>query len=339
MNDFKDRLKEIVYHTDNDEKTIYESLVIILDGDATQAQIGAFATATAMQTIDADQIAGAARALRDRAKMIKAPAGAADCCGTGGDHTGTLNISTAVAFVAAACGVAMAKHGNRASSSKSGAGDVLEALGMNIEAGHDMLERALNTVGFCFLMAPRHHPALANVAAIRKELGFRTMFNLLGPLTNPANARFQLIGVYDDALRWPVAEALAKLGTERAWVVHGGDGMDEITTTDETYVTCLENGTLSKFTLSPESDFGFERATLADLQGGTAEDNAHKIENLIAGQHSAYRDIVLANAAAVLVVAGQADDLKEGVNKARQAIDNNYVSGLINDYREMVGTP
>ena len=337
MSDFKDILKKVVYHTDCDEETIRDGLSMILRGDATQAQIGAFATAMAMHAIDAGKIAGAARALRENASYIRAPEGAADCCGTGGDNTGTLNISTAVAFVATACGVAMAKHGNRAASSKAGAGDVLEALDISIEAGHELLEKALNRLGFCFLMAPKHHPALAGVAAVRKELGFRTIFNLLGPLTNPASARFQLIGVYDDSLRRPIAEALAKLGTTRAWVVHGRDGMDEVTTTCETNVTCLENGEIREITLSPETDFGIERATLAELQGGDARYNAEAIESLLQGQHSAYRDIVLANAAAVLVVAGKASDLRDGMTRAARAIDNGDVARLVHDYRQMVG--
>jgi anthranilate phosphoribosyltransferase len=338
MSDFTKLLKRIVHHSDIDEETIYNGLNMILQGDATQAQIGAFATATAMHDIDAGQIAGAARALRRNARTVQAPDGAADCCGTGGDNTGTLNISTAVAFVAAACEVPMAKHGNRAASSKSGAGDVLEALGMNIEADHDVLERALNRLGFCFLMAPRHHPALASVAAVRKELGFRTIFNLLGPLINPANARYQLIGVYDDALRLPVARALARLGTKRAWIVHGRDGMDEISTTTESDVTCLENGEIYDVTLSPEEDFGLERATLDDLQGGSAQDNAGAIEDLLEGRHSAYREIVLANASALLVVADKAGDLRDGMARAARAIDNGDVARLVHDYRQMVNS-
>ncbi len=279
-----------------------------------------------------DEISGAARFLRENSLRIQAPYAAVDCCGTGGDHSGTYNISTAVAFVAAACGVPMAKHGNRASSSKSGAADVLEVLGVNLDAEEDVLREALHTLNFAFLMAPHHHHSLKHVALARKEIGTRTIFNLLGPLINPAGAKLQLMGVFDRAWVRPIAEVLRNLGARRAWVVHGSDGLDEITVTGETYVAMLDDeDNIDEKTLSPE-DFGLERHEISALKGGDAQYNAMALRAVLEGKTGAYRDIVLANTAAVLCIHDRHGDLKTSVEQARNAIDNGSALQVLKDY-------
>jgi anthranilate phosphoribosyltransferase len=243
-----------------------------------------------------------------------------DCCGTGGDGSGSFNISTAVSFVLAGAGVPVAKHGNRALSSRSGAADVLAALGVDIDADMSLVQRALHEAGVCFLMAPRHHGAMRHVGPTRVELGTRTVFNLLGPLSNPAGARRQLIGVF--AARWvePLARVLGRLGTERAWVVHGSDGLDELTTTGPSQVAELRDGAVRAFEVSPE-DAGLPVARPEDLRGGDAETNAAALAALLGGAPGPYRDIVLLNAAAALIVAGRAESLADGARTAAEAID------------------
>jgi len=258
--------------------------------------------------------------MRSKAIAIEAPPGTIDTCGTGGDNSGTYNISTATALVAAACGVPVAKHGNRAMSSRSGAADVLQALGVTIDCEPALIRRCLWEIGFCFLMAPRHHLAMRNVGPTRIELGTRTVFNLLGPLSNPAGARRQLLGVFSRQWVEPIAHVLQRLGAESAWVVHGSDGLDEITTTGPTYVAALRDGGVSCFELTPEQA-GLPCASPADLKGGDAQTNADALRAVLAGAHGPYRDVVLLNTAAALVVAGMAPDILNGVARARAAID------------------
>ena len=292
---------------------------LIMSGDATPSQMGAFLMALRVRGETVDEITGAARIMRRKALAIEAPPGAIDTVGTGGDASGTFNISTATALVAAGCGVPVAKHGNRAFSSKSGAADVLTALGVNIEADMAIVRRCLWEVGIGFLMAPRHHAAMRHVGPTRVELGTRTIFNLLGPLSNPAGTTRQLIGVFHRQWTEPMAKVLAQLGSERAWVVHGSDGLDEITTTGATYVAELRDGKVSSFEVTPE-DAGLKRADPSDLKGGDPKVNAAAVIDMLSGRVGPYRDIVLLNAAAALVVAGKADDLKAGVAQAAEAI-------------------
>ncbi|HXM00867.1 MAG TPA: anthranilate phosphoribosyltransferase, partial [Rhizomicrobium sp.] len=293
----------------------------IMSGEVSPARMAAFLTALAVRGASVDEITGAVHAMRGAMRGIAAPAGAIDVCGTGGDGHGTLNISTATAFVVAACGVPVAKHGNRNMSSKSGAADVLEALGVRIDLEPRAAEGMLRDTNFCFLFAPAYHTAMKHVAPIRRELGFRTIFNLIGPLSNPAGARRQLLGVFGREWLEPFAQVLAALGTEKAWIVHGSDGLDELTTTGITHVAVLENGKVSRREVSPE-DIGLPRATLSQLKGGDAKENAQAIRALLAGAQGAFRDIVLLNAAAALVVADKAGDLSAGAGLAAQAIDS-----------------
>lgn len=301
---------------------------IMMSGNATPAQIGGFLMALRVRGETVEEITGAVRAMRAKMTRIQSPADAIDTCGTGGDAAGTWNISTGAALVVAGCGVPVAKHGNRALSSKTGAADVLAALGVNIDADMPLVERALREAGICFMMAPRHHSAMRHVGPTRVELGTRTIFNLMGPLSNPAGAKRQLIGVFSAQWLEPMARVLAELGTERAWLVHGSDGIDEITTTGTTDVAELDRGQVRRFTVSPE-DAGLPRATADDLKGGDADANAAAIRAMLGGQHGSYRDIVLLNAAAALVVASKAADLRDGVRKAAQSIDSGAARGAL----------
>lgn len=294
---------------------------IIMSGDATPAQIGAFLMGLRVRGETVAEIAGAARTMRAKAASLTAPEGAIDTCGTGGDAQGTFNISTAAALIVAACGVPVAKHGNRALSSKSGSADVLTALGVKIDADFALVKRALKECNIGFLMAPRHHSAMRHVAGARVELGTRTIFNLLGPLANPAGTKRQLVGVFADAWVKPIAEVLGRLGAERAWVVHGSDGLDEITTTGPTQVAEWHHGRVRHFTVTPD-EVGLARARPEDLKGGDANHNAAALRRLLDGEGGPYRDIALINAAAALVVAGRADALAQGVMLAAAAVDN-----------------
>jgi len=268
-----------------------------------------------------EEITGAATTMRAKMLAIEAPEDAIDICGTGGDGTATYNISTASQFVLAACGLPVAKHGNRALSSKSGAADVLAALGVNLDADMALVKQALLEAGTCFLMAPRHHSAMRHVGPTRVELGTRTIFNLLGPLANPARVKRQLIGVFSADWVEPLAEVLQGLGHERAWVVHGDDGMDEVTTTGPTQVAELKDGMLRRFEITPE-EAGLERANIDALRGGDAEENAAALTRLLDGEKGPYRDIVLMGSAAALVMAGKAEALAEGAVMAAAAIDS-----------------
>ena len=294
---------------------------IIMSGDASPAQIGAFLMALRVRGETVEEITGAVSIMRAKALKVTAPADAIDVVGTGGDASGTFNISTSAALVVAACGVSVAKHGNRALSSKSGAADVLMALGVNIDAGLALVERSIREAGIGFLMAPRYHSAMRHVAGPRAELGTRTIFNLLGPLSNPAGVTRQFTGVF--ARQWiePMAQVLGNLGCKRAWVVHGSDGLDEMTTTGVSYVAQLKDGRVDTFEVAPE-DAGLPRATPQDLRGGTPEDNAKALTALLDGAPGPYRDVVLYNGAGALVVAGKAKALSDGVALAADAIDS-----------------
>lgn len=298
-----------------------EVFEVIMSGDATPAQIGGLLMALRVRGETVEEITGAARIMRSKAMHVDAPEGAVDTCGTGGDGSGTYNISTAAAFVVAACGVPVAKHGNRALSSKSGSADVLAALGVKVDADMALVRESLweNNIGF--LMAPRHHNAMRHVAGPRVELGTRTIFNLLGPLSNPAGTRRQVVGVFAGQWVKPMAEVLGRLGADHAWVVHGSDGLDELTTTGPSTVAEWRNGKVAVFEVTPES-VGLRRANPALLKGGDAASNAVALRALLAGEAGAYRDIVLLNAAAALVVADKAPDLREGIALAAGAIDS-----------------
>ena len=317
--DFKALLAQVADGASLSREQAEEAFGIIMSGDATPSQMGAFLMALRVRGETVDEITGAATVMRAKALSVSAPDGAIDTCGTGGDASGTFNISTGAALVVAAAGVPVAKHGNRALSSLSGSADVLAALGVNIEADMARVEEAINSINIGFLMAPRHHSAMRHVGPTRVELGTRTIFNLLGPLSNPAGTKRQLIGVFHRQWTAPMAEVLGRLGTERAWVVHGSDGLDEITTTGATYVSEINQGKLSSFEIAPE-DAGLPRADGADLKGGDAETNAAAITALLAGEPGPYRDIVVLNAGASLVVADKAGDLTEGVGLATDAI-------------------
>lgn len=294
---------------------------IIMNGGATPAQMAAFLTALRMKGETVTEIAAGAKVMRAKATPFAAPDGALDTCGTGGDAKGTLNVSTAVSIVVAACGVPVVKHGNRSVSSQSGSSDVLGALGVNVQANIQVMEYALQHANLAFLMAPLFHSAMRHVAPVRKELGLRTVFNLLGPLSNPAQPRHQVLGVYDRKWLRPLAEVLRDLGSERAWIVHGGEGLDELSISGESYVAELKDGQIREFTLTPD-DAGLPCAELDAILGKDAEYNARVLNRLLLGEKSAYRDIVLFNAAAALVVSGKAADLPAGVALAAEAIDS-----------------
>lgn len=302
---------------------------IMMSGNATPAQMGGFLMSLRVRGETVEEITGAATVMRSKMTTVARPEGAIDICGTGGDGTGTYNISTGSQFVVAACGVPVAKHGNRAASSKSGASDVLEALGVNIEADFALVERALTEAGTCFLMAQRHHSAMRHVGPARVELGTRTIFNLLGPLSNPAKVTRQLIGVFAPQWLEPLAEVLRDLGHERAWVVHGAGGMDEVSTLGPTQVAELKDGSITTFEVTP-AEAGLPTGKLEDLVGGDRDHNAAVLRAMLEGEPSAYRDIVLMGSAAALVIAGKAGDLKRGVAMAAEAIDSGRALEALN---------
>jgi len=302
----------------------------IMSGELTQVQIAGIITGLRVKKETIGEIAAAAQVMREFAAKVPAQnnANLVDTCGTGGDGASTYNISTAAAFVAAGAGAIVAKHGNRAQSSKSGSADVLEALGIRLNLAPDAIAQCIAQTGIGFMFAPAHHGALKVVAPIRRELGFRTLFNLTGPLANPAHAKFQLMGVFDERWLDPLARTLSGLGAQRAWIVHGQDGLDEITTTTLTDVATLENGRTGRFVISPTA-LGFPAATLEDLKGGDAAHNAAALRGVLDGAHGPYRDIVVLNAAATLVICGRANHLGEGVEAAAHAIDSGAAKGKL----------
>ena len=306
----------------------------LFDGEGTPAQMGGFLMALRTRGETVDEYAAAATVMRAKCNAVSAPEGAMDIVGTGGDGKGTLNISTATAFVVAGAGVVVAKHGNRNLSSKSGAADALTEMGLNVMVGPLVVERCLREAGIGFMMAPMHHPAIRHVMPVRAELGTRTIFNILGPLTNPAGVKRQLTGAFSPALIRPMAETLLALGTERAWLVHGGDGTDEISIAAPTKVAAVESGTVREFEVHPE-DAGLPVYPFEAILGGTPAQNAQAFRALLDGAPGAYRDAVLLNAAAALVVAGRSPSLREGVEMARSAIDSGAARAKVEALRRL----
>lgn len=307
---------------------------VIMNGGATPAQMAAFLMGLRIKGETIEEITAAATVMRAKAKTIKTPAGCIDPCGTGGDGLGTYNISTATGLVLAACGVPVAKHGNRSVSSRCGSADVLEMLGVKIDADIPVLEKCLTECNFAFLMAPKFHPAVRHVAPVRLELGIRTIFNLLGPIINPAAPDYHLLGIYSDDWLEPVANVLKELGTKAAWVVHGSDGLDELTISGASHVAELKDGKIRRFEVSPE-DAGIKKASLEELKGGTPEQNANALRHALSGMESAYRRAVIYNAAAGLLIVGKTTDLKSGAVMAAEAIDSGNAHRLLGKVGEI----
>ncbi len=314
-------LHELVDGGRPDATRIGAAFEAILGGETDPALIAAFLTSLRMRGEGVDDIVAGARVMRDRVRRVSAPVGAVDTCGTGGLSWVSLNTSTAAAFVAAGAGAVVAKHGNRSVPPKTGSADVLEALGVNLNTTDAQIDRCFERAGAAFLFAPAHHSAMKHVGPVRKLLGIRTIFNLLGPLANPAGARRQVLGVFSESWVVPYASALHELGAERAWVVHGRDGLDEISTTGSTLVAEVTPGGVRTFEIDPDA-FGVARATLDQLRGGAPEDNANAILAMLRGQPGPFADLVAVNAAATLVVADKARDVREGLSMARDAISS-----------------
>jgi len=304
--------------TREEAATAFEQM---MSGEATPSQMGGLLMALRVRGETVDEITGAVTAMRGKMLRVEAPPNAIDVVGTGGDASGSFNISTCAALIVAGTGVPVAKHGNRALSSRSGAADVLGALGVNIDLKPEQIGRCIREAGIGFMFAPAHHPATKNVAATRVELGTRTIFNLLGPLSNPAGVRRQMIGVFSRQWTEPLAQVLKNLGAERAWVVHGSDGLDEITTSGPTSVSALEDGVVRNFEISPE-DVGLPKVKPEALRGGDAATNAKAVQDVLEGKKTAFRDVALFNAAAALVVAGTAKNLQSGLDLAVQSLDS-----------------
>ena len=310
----------------------------LFEGQATPSQIGGFLMALRTRGETVDEIAAAAAVMREKCSKVRAPEGAMDIVGTGGDGKGTLNISTATAFVVAGAGVPVAKHGNRNLSSKSGSADALTHLGLNVMATPEMAERALAETGICFMMAPMHHPAMRHVGPARAELGTRTVFNLLGPMTNPGGVRRQLTGTFDRVWNRPMAETLRELGSESVWIVHGSDGTDEISIAGPTWVVQLKDGEITEFEISPE-DAGLPVHSFDAILGGDPAENAAALRALLAGETGAYRDAVLLNSAAALLIAGIAANLAEGAEIAAEALDSGAAQAKLDALAALVGAP
>jgi len=319
---FKENLSKIVKREDLNEEQMSQMITEIFSGNITDAQIGAMMAALATKGETFEELAGAARAMRRKALRIQTSASTVvDTCGTGGDGAHTFNISTTTSFVVAACGVTVAKHGNRSVSSQCGSADLLEALGVKLDTAPEIVEEAVQDIGIGFLFAPLYHGAMRFAAKARKEVGLRSIFNMLGPLTNPAGANCQLLGVYAPELTEMFAHALQLLGAKRAFVVHGHDGLDEISVCAPTRISELKDGLIRTYDISPEQFFS-ERAKPADLLGGNPKENAQITRNILNGEKGPKRNVVLINAAAALVAAGQADDFKQGIRMAETAIDD-----------------
>jgi anthranilate phosphoribosyltransferase len=307
---------------------------LLFEGQATDAQIGGLLIAMRARGEAVSEYAAGAKVMRAKCKAVRAPAGAIDIVGTGGDGMGTLNISTATAFVVAGAGVPVAKHGNRNLSSLSGAADALGQMGINVMVGPEVVERAIEQIGIGFMMAPMHHPAIKHVMPARQQLGCKTIFNILGPLTNPAGVTRQLTGAFAPELIIPMAETLLQLGSEKAWLVHGSDGTDELTICGTTAVAALENGKITSGEVHPE-DAGLPLHRFAEILGGTPEENGAAFRALLDGQPSAYRDAVLLNSAAALIVADKTDSLKTGVEIARESIDSGAAKSKLTELAKL----
>jgi anthranilate phosphoribosyltransferase len=304
----------------------------MMSGEATPSQMGGILMALRVRGETVDEITGAVSAMRSKMLRVKAPADAVDVVGTGGDGSGSVNVSTCASFIVAGAGVPVAKHGNRALSSKSGAADCLAALGIKIDLTPEQVGRCVNEAGIGFMFAPSHHPAMKNVGPTRVELATRTIFNLLGPLSNPAGVRRQMVGVFSRQWVQPLAQVLKNLGSESVWVVHGSDGLDEITLSGPTFVAALENGNIRSFEVTPE-DAGLSRAGGDALKGGDAEANAAALRNVLEGKPGAFRDVALLNAAAALIVAGKAKTLKDGVALGTKSLDG---GGAMNKLKQLI---
>jgi anthranilate phosphoribosyltransferase len=335
---FKEMIRALVAGNDLSEASMIEAMSMIMGGEATHAQMAAFLTALRLKGETVEEITGAARVMRERATRIEVPRSATtvdidrdeinveyetilDIVGTGGDCTNSFNISTTTAFVLAGGGVKVAKHGNRSVSSMCGSADVLEALGLNLDLPKEAVERCIQEIGIGFLYAPLFHSAMKHVAPVRREIGIRTIFNILGPLSNPAGAQYEVLGVYQRELTGTMARVLGNLGSKRAMVVHGSDGLDEITVTGPTFVAELSGGQVKEYEITPEQ-FGMKRAAMEDLRGGDAKANAKIVRDVLSGQKGPKRDVVLLNAAAALYLVGKAADMAEGVNIAGRIIDS-----------------
>ncbi|HEX2768249.1 MAG TPA: anthranilate phosphoribosyltransferase [Geobacteraceae bacterium] len=330
----KEAINILVNSIDLSEAEMAECMDEIMEGRATDAQIGAFLTALRIKGETVDEITGAARIMRKKAAKIKAPEGVLDTCGTGGDMSQTFNISTTVAIVVAAAGVPVAKHGNRSVSSKSGSADVLEALGVRIDLQPEKVEKCLFETGFGFLFAPLFHPAMKYAIGPRREMAIRTIFNILGPITNPAGAKRQIVGVFSSNLTDTLARVLGNLGAEDAMVVHGEDGLDEITITNGTKVSRFSKDKVENIYLAPE-DFGLERGKREDLIGGDKDENAGISLQILKGEKGPKRDIVLINSAAAIVIAGKTDDFRIGVEMAKDALDSGRAFRKLEDIKRV----
>jgi anthranilate phosphoribosyltransferase len=325
-------LKKVLDKVDLKEEEMVSIMTQIMEGQVKDSQLGSLLTALRIKGESIEEIAGAAIVMRDKSENINVSRTETivDTCGTGGDGANTFNISTAAAFVVAGCGLTVAKHGNKAVSSLSGSADVLRCLGVNIDADKLAVEKCLDEIGIGFLFAPMMHGAMKYAAGVRKELGFRTIFNLLGPLTNPAGANAQVIGIYDSSRLKQIASVLKLLGTRQAFVVHGSDGLDEITLTGTTNVCELVNGQVKEYTLEPEN-FELTACKAKDISGGTPEENASIIKNILSGEQGPKRDIVLMNASAAICAGGIAENLKVAMHLARQSIDTGSAEKKLND--------
>jgi anthranilate phosphoribosyltransferase len=330
----KEAIKMLTQGMNLSEEEMAGAMGDIMEGRATDAQIGSFLTALRIKGETIEEITGAARVMREKAARIKAPEGTVDTCGTGGDLAHTFNISTTTAIVVAAAGVPVAKHGNRSVSSRSGSADVLEALGVKIDLGPEKVERCLGETGFGFMFAPIFHPAMKYAIGPRREMGIRTIFNILGPLTNPAGAENQILGVFSDRLTETMAHVLGNLGATHAFIVHGEDGLDEITNTDRTKVSELKDGRVETYFLEP-GDFGLPVADGKDLQGGSAEENARITLEILRGEKGPRRDIVVMNSAIALMAGGRAADIREAVERINETIDSGLAIKKLEEIRDI----
>ena len=352
----KEAIQKVVNRSNLSEEEMEAAMEVIMSGQATPAQIGAFITALRLKGETIEEITGAARVMRQKATRIRVDASAinidrdeinqdletvVDTCGTGGDGTNTFNVSTTTAFVVAGCGLRVAKHGNRSVSSLCGSADVMEKLGVNLDVPPSVVEKCINEVGIGFLFAPALHGAMKHAIGPRREIGIRSIFNILGPLTNPAGANVQVLGVYEKKLTPVLAEVLNKLGSRSAFVVYGEGSFDEISITGKTQMSELKDGQVATYTIEPE-DFGLARASLEDIRGGDADKNAQIVLGVLEGETGARRDMVLLNAAAALVAAGRAADFPEGITQAGEAIDSGRaleklegMKKITNEYKEV----
>jgi anthranilate phosphoribosyltransferase len=328
MESFKSYLAKVATGASLTREEARDAFDDLLSGEVTHSQGGAFLMALRVRGEALDEIAGAVSAMRGRMLKVKAPESAIDIVGTGGDHSGSYNISTLAAIIVAGCGVPVAKHGNRAASSRSGTADVLAALGVKLGLDPAGLERCLAEAGLCFMFAQTHHAAMRHVAPVRVELGTRTIFNLLGPLSNPAGVSHQLLGVFSESWLDPLTQVLKELGSKKVWTVHGSDGLDEMTTTGPTLVAALENGAIRRFTVTPD-EVGLPISKPEDLKGADPEHNAAQLRAVLEGARIPYRDVALLNAAAALVIADEAKNLRDGVERASQALDSGAAKGTL----------